>query len=176
MYEEDELGSDDLDAVLELSLKQYQNNNGHDYEENGFHEASSSHTNGHKPSYLRKNEIQGKLSALDAELNSLDAEIQALQEARRNVLLEREALQKELAATRLPQQVAAAPPDRRSSRKHDANAQTDNYADPKGFEWTPELKSRLRKVFKIQDFRLCQEGQVDSFTPHTLVLIDSMFL
>ncbi|QRW06395.1 ATP-dependent DNA helicase [Ceratobasidium sp. AG-Ba] len=162
MYDVDELGSDDLDAVLEFSRQQYQNGdrqvqNYARHEEDVFDAVGSSHTKGHTPAYLRKNEIQGKLSALDAELNSIEAEIQSLQEARRNVLLEREALQKELAATRLPQQTSVAPLDRRSTKNYDANAQSINYADPKGFEWTHELKSRLRKVFKIQDFRLCQE-------------------
>ncbi|QRV92276.1 DEAD/DEAH box helicase [Ceratobasidium sp. AG-Ba] len=167
MYDVDELGSDDLDAVLEFSRQQYQNGdrqvqNYVRHEEDAFDTAGSSHTKGHTPAYLRKNEIQGKLSALDAELNSIEAEIQSLQEARRNVLLEREALQKELATTRLPQQTSVAPLDRRSTKNYDANAQSINYADPKGFEWTPELKSRLRKVFKIQDFRLCQEGVVNA--------------
>jgi ATP-dependent DNA helicase Q1 len=130
--------------------------------------AGPSRTNDQKPSYLRKSELQGKLSALGTELNSIDAEIQALQEARRNVLLEREALQKELAATQLPQQAAAAPPDRRSNKNQDLGASGINYADAAGFEWTPELKKRMRKVFKIQDFRLCQEGYAYVlFSPHT---------
>ncbi|KAF8600248.1 ATP-dependent DNA helicase [Ceratobasidium sp. AG-I] len=165
MYNDDGLDSDDLDAVLELSRQQYHNGGG-EHEDNvkgAYETPDSSRQNDHKPAYLRKNEVQGQIAALDAELNSIDADIQSLQEARRNVLLEREALQRELAATRTPQQQpSTSSSSRRTGPGHSTNASGINYADPAGFEWTPELKQRMRKVFNIQDFRLCQEGVVNA--------------
>ncbi|CAE6431582.1 unnamed protein product [Rhizoctonia solani] len=153
MYYQDELGSDDLEDVLELSLQQYQNG-GRANQRNGnaSHEAGPSN----QPSYLRKNEIQTHISSLDAELASIDAEIQALQEARRNILQEKEALQKELATTRAPTRAV-----KTSTTSTKATGAT-NYADPAGFEWTDEVKKRMRSVFGIKDFRLCQEGVVNA--------------
>ncbi|QRW20085.1 DEAD/DEAH box helicase [Rhizoctonia solani] len=41
-------------------------------------------------------------------------------------------------------------------------AGTTNYADPGGFEWTDDVKKRMRAVFGIKEFRLCQEGVVNA--------------
>ncbi|CAE7231975.1 unnamed protein product [Rhizoctonia solani] len=148
MYDQDELGSDDLEDVLELSLQQYQNNSGRN--EDIYQDAGTSK----QPSYLRKNEIQTQLSSLDVELVSIDAEIEALQEARRNILRDREKLQKELANTRAP--------TRNVKNTMAKAAGATNYADRGGFEWTDEVKKRMRSVFGIKEFRLCQEGVVNA--------------
>ncbi|KAG8698532.1 hypothetical protein FRC11_014363, partial [Ceratobasidium sp. 423] len=153
MYHQDELGSDDLEGVLEISLQQYQSGrraNGH--KEDVFYDAGPSN----QPSYLRKNELQTHLSSLDAELVSIDAEIQALQEARQNILQEKEALQRELATTRAPTRAV------KNSATSTKTSRATNYADPAGFEWTDEVKKRMRSVFGIKDFRLCQEGVVNA--------------
>ncbi|CAE6407088.1 unnamed protein product [Rhizoctonia solani] len=150
MYHQDELGSDDLEDVLELSLKHYQNTGGR--HEDTSHDAGSSN----QPSYLRKNELQTRLSSLDTELASIDAEIQALQEARRNILHEKETLQKELATTRAPIRAV------KNATTSTKAAGATNYADPAGFEWTDDVKKRMRSVFGIKEFRLCQEGVVNA--------------
>ncbi|CAE6507720.1 unnamed protein product [Rhizoctonia solani] len=155
MYDQDdELGSDDLEGVLELSLQQYQNNGGRatGQNEDELNDAGPSN----QPSYLRKNELQVQLSSLDAELVSIDAEIQSLQEARRNILQEKEALQRELATTRAP---TRAPKNATTSTKTTGAI---NYADPAGFEWTDPVKKQMRSVFGIKEFRLCQEGVVNA--------------
>jgi ATP-dependent DNA helicase Q1 len=90
---------------------------------------------------------------LDAELVSIDAEIQALQQARQNILKEKELLQKELATTRAPARVV-------KSSTNTIGAGSTNYTDPAGFEWTDEVKKRMRAIFGIKEFRLCQEGYV----------------
>ncbi|CEL62698.1 hypothetical protein RSOLAG1IB_05054 [Rhizoctonia solani AG-1 IB] len=153
MYDQDELGSDDLEDVLELSLQQYQKNGS-----GSIDRTSGKHLDAEgleKPSYLRKNELQARLSSLDAELVSIDAEIQALQQARQNILKEKELLQKELATTRAPARVV------KSSTNTIATGSTD-YTDPAGFEWTDEVKKRMRAIFGIKEFRLCQEGVVNA--------------
>ncbi|CAE6430368.1 unnamed protein product [Rhizoctonia solani] len=154
MYHQDALGSDDLEDVLELSLQQYQGNGGRakGHKQEVFYDDGPSN----QPFYLRKNELQTHLSSLDAELASIDSEIQALQEARRNILQEKEALQRELASTRAPTRVV-----KNSTTSTKASGAT-NYADPAGFEWTDQVKKRMRSVFGIKDFRLCQEGVVNA--------------
>ncbi|KAF8713392.1 ATP-dependent DNA helicase, partial [Rhizoctonia solani] len=149
MYDQDELGSDDA----KLSLQQYQSNGGRasgHTEEVSFGAGSSN-----KPSYLRKNELQTHLSSLDSELASIDAEIQALQQARQNIVKEKEALQRELATTRAPNRTVKVSTSAKT-------AGTTNYADPGGFEWTDDVKKRMRAVFGIKAFRLCQEGVVNA--------------
>ncbi|CAE6448446.1 unnamed protein product [Rhizoctonia solani] len=150
MYDQDELDSDDLEGVLELSLKQYQNNGIRADGHTGDAVGSSN-----QPSYLRKNELQAHLSSLDAELASIDAEIQALQQARQNILKEKEALQRELATRRAPTRAV-----KNSTSTKTAGAI--NYADQVGFEWTDEVKKRMTTVFGIKEFRLCQEGVVNA--------------
>ncbi|KAJ1299658.1 hypothetical protein OPQ81_009110 [Rhizoctonia solani] len=153
MYDQDELGSDDLEGVLELSLQQYRNNgqaNGHN--EIAFNDSGLSN----QPSYIRESELQAHLSSLDAELASIDAEIQALQEARRNILQEKGALQRELATTRAPARTL------KNAAIASKASGAINYADTSGFEWTDEVKKRMRGVFGIKEFRLCQEGVVNA--------------
>ncbi|KAG8818854.1 hypothetical protein FRC19_010280 [Serendipita sp. 401] len=45
----------------------------------------------------------------------------------------------------------------RDNRRSEAQPGTNYFSQ---FDWSPELKRRMKRVFGFQDFRLCQEGYV----------------
>nr|GAT44070.1 ATP-dependent DNA helicase [Mycena chlorophos] len=97
--------------------------------------------------YLHRQAIGQELTRLDAELEKIEEDIgklQALAALRRE---DRDKLLAELDDLSAPT---------KSKGKGKATGGTDYATDD--FVWSPELKSKLRSVFKIQNFRLCQEG------------------
>lgn len=114
-----------------------------------------SETGGKQQNYLLRQELNGRLASLEAELKRIDEDIEKLKKLRSNIFLEKESIIKELNVhvhtRKQPQSVG----ETRGQRE--LSVRTIDYMSEQ-FEWSGELKARMRDVFKIQGFRLCQEG------------------
>lgn len=105
----------------------------------------TSYTKG--PMYIRRQELKEEIEQFDAEIEKYEEEllsIKALIDLRKE---ERKQKLQELEATRASY-----------SRKGKDKDGID-YGKEK-FEWLPSLKARMKEVFGINSFRLCQEGCV----------------
>ncbi|KAJ7225663.1 ATP-dependent DNA helicase [Mycena pura] len=105
--------------------------------------------NGHKagPTYLRRQELSREIAKLDAELSNIDEEIAKLKAL--------SALRKE-DRRKLLEELEFASASANAKGKGKATGGTDYSAND--FPWSGELKVQLKKVFKIDNFRLCQQG------------------
>ncbi|EJD05581.1 ATP-dependent DNA helicase [Fomitiporia mediterranea MF3/22] len=118
--------------------------------------SSSTAVNGDN-TYERRQELNGRMSALDAELKDVKEQISDLQDLQAQILAEKQNIDQELKTlngSRLSEVIAS------SSGKGKGKAPSGgaiNYMT-EAFEWSGELKARMREVFSIQSFRLCQEG------------------
>ncbi len=121
-----------------------------------------------EPSYLAKNRLNSKISSLEAEIVSVDADIQQLRTLRQNLLAEKTAIQRELdLLTGRVGESQALNGDAPVVGKGKGKAKFIDYSEE--FEWTPGLKDKMKRVFGIKSFRLCQEGWVryiDLFDQH----------
>ncbi|KAG9048491.1 hypothetical protein FS837_012747 [Tulasnella sp. UAMH 9824] len=122
--------------------------------------SSSSRPNGAhaEPTYLRRQQLQTRVSALSAEIASIDEDIARLNAVREGCLKERAAVEQELNLIRLASAVQRnhdnATPG--PSTSNSASAGRIDYAGE--FEWTAGMKAKMRAVFGIREFRLCQEA------------------
>lgn len=157
MYQDDYFGSDDLDEAIARSLDDLAPIVGRS---NGVPSSSSSKLDGahSEPAYVRRHALQSRVSALSAEIASIDEDIARLNALREGCLRERAEAEQALNSIRL----ASA-----AQRNHDTTAggpSTSNSAsagriDYAGeFEWTAGMKAKMKAVFGIREFRLCQEA------------------
>lgn len=102
------------------------------------------------PSYLRKQIVTGQLSKIEEEISSIDDDITKLKAARSLLILDRERILKELKGT----QSAPVLSDRKGKGKATGGI---DYQGGK-FDWDEVLKVRMKKVFGIDNLRLCQRG------------------
>ncbi|KAJ6604511.1 ATP-dependent DNA helicase [Mycena vulgaris] len=137
----DHVGSDDMDAILEMSA----------LEDQPFspRPGPSRATNGHHgaPTYLRKQELNREISELDAELKKIQEEISGLKALHALREEDRRKLLDELERTSAPANAKG---------KGKAAGGTDYSADD--FPWYGGIKAQMKKVFGINNFRLCQQG------------------
>ncbi|KAL5514242.1 hypothetical protein ACEPAG_2330 [Sanghuangporus baumii] len=149
LFTADEVGSDDMEAVLEFSAREAA--------QRSTAASSSTAVNG-SHSYSGRQELNGRLSELESELKDVDEQIEKLRELRSQVIAERNRVNEKIktmqGTSRLSASNSLAPA--RSSGKA-LQAGSINYMT-EVFEWSGELKARMREVFGIQNFRLCQEG------------------
>ncbi|KAJ7932543.1 ATP-dependent DNA helicase [Mycena leptocephala] len=140
----DHVGSDDMPLVLEaLSASNQlpfsrQAQAGPSRPVNGYRDA---------PTYQRKGELNQEIAKLDAELKNINDDISKLRELAALRSQERQKLLDEL-------ERASAPANAKGKGK--AIGGTDYSLDD--FPWSGELKMQMKKVFKIDNFRLCQQG------------------
>ncbi|KAJ7783633.1 ATP-dependent DNA helicase [Mycena maculata] len=130
----DYLGSDDMDAILEMTMEDDQ-------------PGPSSRPGPSRATYVRKQEINREISKVDAELANIQKDILQLKAL---YALRKEDKQKLLDEL----ERSSAPVNAKGKGK--ATGGTDYMSDD--FEWCGELKTRMKKVFKIDNFRLCQQG------------------
>ncbi|KAG6333049.1 hypothetical protein ID866_6038 [Astraeus odoratus] len=142
-YDSDHAGSEDMDDILEMSLLEHQNTT----------KEAKSGPSGAQPSYLRKHDLNSRVSALDIEIQDIDEQIQKLRAVQQALLLEKEGLLRQCQLLSQPGSSAAA--TCRAKGKCKAVNNTIDYSIE--FDWAPELKSMM-KVFGINNFRLCQQG------------------
>ena len=133
-----------MQAILEMSRYEY-------YKDLG---ATGAPKETEQSSYLRKHEMNSRLSALESEINEVDEQIEKLKTLRQNLLEEKEEIIRQ--------------------NKTISNGQSDGKStvnDGKGkarasgtidytivFDWDPQLKRTMKAVFGISTFRLCQQG------------------
>ncbi|KAJ7492759.1 ATP-dependent DNA helicase [Mycena latifolia] len=136
----DYVDSDDMDQILEMTASSSRPQAG---------PSRSTNTNGDHgaTTYLRKQELNKQVSALDAELAKIHEDISQLKafytaraEHRQELLDELERL--------------SAPVNAKGKGK--AAGGTDYSAED--FPWSDGLKAQMKKVFGIKNFRLCQQG------------------
>ncbi|KIJ27343.1 hypothetical protein M422DRAFT_37824 [Sphaerobolus stellatus SS14] len=110
---------------------------------------------GEIPSYIRKKNLNIQISAVDAEITSIDAEIVKLQKLRGTLIEERNGLVKQI--NELDSSSTRGDNTSSKGKKHGTGI---NYDDE--FEWTVPMKARMKAVFGIDDFRLCQNAVCNS--------------
>ena len=110
------------------------------------------------PSYSQKQELNARLSSLDIELRGVDEDLKKLKELRAKLFKERDGVLKELEGGKGGQGCASGS-GRGQTKLNGLAAGTGktNYMTER-FEWAGELKRRMKEVFSIDAFRLCQEG------------------
>ncbi|KIJ15140.1 hypothetical protein PAXINDRAFT_180755 [Paxillus involutus ATCC 200175] len=142
-YDSDHVGSDDMEAILEFSRVQ---NRG----EVGVAGPSKETA---QPSYLRKHELSARLSALESEIQGVDEQVQKLKALRQSLLAEKQEV------LRQTQAISHAQPATTAAINGKGKAKTSGTIDyAMEFDWAPQLKGTMKKVFGISSFRLCQQG------------------
>jgi molybdopterin converting factor small subunit len=111
-----------------------------------------------EPSYVAKQRLNLKISGLETEIASVEEDISRLQALRQNLLAEKlEALRELQGHSARPQvQAANKGADASGSGSGKGKSKLINYAEE--FEWSRGLKDKMKRVFGINNFRLCQEG------------------
>ena len=105
-----------------------------------------------QPSYVVKQHLNSQISVIESEISSVDAEIENLRRLRENLVSER----KELLS-----QLNSAPHVIHSPGYHDKGKKVVTRVDyTESFDWTCPMKARMKSVFGIESFRLCQEACV----------------
>lgn len=107
-----------------------------------------------EPSYLAKSRINARIGSLDSEIASIDHDIAQLAKLKQELVKERRTLQVELDAVDTTRSVehANAP----CSSKSKESPGIIDYTEE--FEWSGSMHGRMREVFGINSFRLCQQG------------------
>lgn len=147
-FQSDELGSDGLEEVLELSRGEYRTNQAQSRPTTGSSRPPVQYT------LSQRQKLNSRLAALDAEIHDVEQNIDKLNVLRRDLTAQRKDLETELRNS--------ATNDINSSHskgkgKDKQNVQvTINYSEQ--FEWSGALKARMKEIFGIPSFRLCQEG------------------
>ncbi|KAG8954861.1 hypothetical protein FRC04_010344 [Tulasnella sp. 424] len=111
-----------------------------------------------EPAYLRRHELQTRVSALSAEIASIEEDIARLNAVRDGCLKERSVAEQELNSIRFA-----------SAAQHNLGATTagPSTSNPASrekidyggeFEWSAGMKAKMRAIFGIWEFRLCQEA------------------
>ncbi|KLO09213.1 ATP-dependent DNA helicase [Schizopora paradoxa] len=115
-------------------------------------EASGSGTS-HQPNYKMRQELSARVSSIEAEIQGVDEEIERFKALRETLVRDKNEALKQLNSLHEDRDNIKARAVMRSVLK----GRTTDYTKS-DFEWTDELKRRMREVFSIPSFRLCQEG------------------
>lgn len=134
-----------MEAILEMSRA--------DYGEDFSIADASKETIQPQPSYLRKHEMNARVSALDVELNGIDEQIEQLKVVRQTLLREKQDILRQSETMSNARTTGS----KTVNGKGKARAsETINYTIV--FDWDAQLKGTMKKVFGIANFRLCQQG------------------
>lgn len=125
-------------------------------------EASGSGTS-HQPSYKMRQELSARVSSIEAEIQGVDEEIERFKALRETLVRDKNEALKQLNSLHESRSTVVTGGEIRSAPKGGTTDYTVS-----DFEWTGELKRRMKEVFNIPSFRLCQEGCV--YTNHLLCL------
>jgi ATP-dependent DNA helicase Q1 len=107
-----------------------------------------------EPSFVIRQRLNAEVTAIDGELASIDAEILTLRQLRETLASERSNLLKELRKT-AETHINIVDDDSPDEGKKVTSVIVDY---TKSFEWTAAMKARMKNVFGIDNFRLCQEA------------------
>ncbi|KAF8316779.1 ATP-dependent DNA helicase [Clavulina sp. PMI_390] len=137
-----------MDEILEMSRNETRPSTSRT---NAVSIASSSSS---EPIYAAKSRLQGRLNELTKEITSLDQSIAELQQLRNNLASQASGVEAELRSLQSgPTALASSAKGKRASTSQEAAI---DYNEE--FEWSGPMKARMKEVFSIQSFRLCQEG------------------
>ena len=100
----------------------------------------------------RRQELQRRKERLRAEIRDVEEKIEKLTNLRSGLEVEWNELNADI-------QLLDHPVTTTLDKKGKARAEIINYQDDL-FNWSGDLRTRLREVFGIENFRLCQEGYV----------------
>ena len=116
--------------------------------------------------FRTKQNINGRITALDVEIRGVETDIQKLQTLRSQLLAERQSLLQQITGLGTYSSNA-------NGKGKDVNVAPNsvNYLQEQ-FDWSGELKARMKKVFNISSFRLCQEGYVRIIHPFSLISLN----
>jgi ATP-dependent DNA helicase Q1 len=113
-------------------------------------------------SYLRKQTLNNQLNKIEGEISDVEQDIRTFQALRSDLLRKKVEIQKQLGEVQ-PTRTETA------DRKGKGKARNDGIDYTREFDWSNELKARMKKVFGIDSFRLCQQGCVLLFLLSSLV-------
>ncbi|KAF9460286.1 ATP-dependent DNA helicase [Collybia nuda] len=133
----DHVGSDDLDAVLDFSLREH--------EDMVSQRVPSFSSKPDQPQLSRKQALHARIAEYDAEIENYEAEILS---TRALISLRKEDRQ------RMMEELESMHHTNRGKGKVNTGI---NYGKEE-FEWTRGLKVKMKEVFGIGNFRLCQQG------------------
>lgn len=141
-------------AILEMSLVEHERSSSGS--KAGPSRSKSAQTVNHVPSHLQRHTLNEKIAELDAEIKGYDEEINDIKRLRVLRVQDRDALLEQLQQTRgFGAQTATVQGNGREQQAHGGI----DYTAP-GFDWSQGMKAKMKKVFGIDQFRLCQEGYV----------------
>ncbi|KAF8067491.1 ATP-dependent DNA helicase [Lyophyllum atratum] len=131
----DHVGSDDLDAILELSREE--------------HEMTQAKSHRETSMYSQKQQLKEKLAQYDTEIAKYEEEMRLTRLLMDHSKGKRDEILKELEMLR---------PSYAGTGKGKGKAKDGIDYGQEKFEWTHGLKAKMKAVFGIENFRLCQEG------------------
>ena len=131
--------------ILELSREEYQSSS-----------APGPSRSVDEPSYLRKQNLNGELNKIEREISDIDHDIRNLRDLRSDLLQQKVEIEKKLGEVQPTRYDTNGAMDRKGKGK----ARQDGIDYTLEFDWSYELKARMKKVFRIDNFRLCQQGCV----------------
>jgi len=132
-----------LEAILEMSRFEYQKDLG----------VAEAPKESEQPSYLRKHEMNARLSALESEIKGVDEQIEQLKGLRQSLLQEKQEMMRQ------NKMLSSAQSAGNTAVSGKGKARADRAIDYTiEFDWNHQLKGTMKKVFGITDFRLCQQG------------------
>lgn len=105
-----------------------------------------------QPSYLQKHNLNARLSSIEAEIKGVDNNIEQLRTLRESLLMERKEILDELQRSQVARVSTIESKVKGKAKQQGA---IDYTAE---FDWTSALKDKMKKIFGIANFRLCQEG------------------
>ena len=114
--------------------------------------------NGETPVYSKKQELNGRLSALEKELKEIEEKISEFQDLRATIISERQAVLDELRQQNQSRpSYAPAPVGDRSKGVAPGADGAINYMT-EVFDWEGVMAARMKEIFNVPSFRLCQRG------------------
>jgi hypothetical protein len=143
-----------MDQIVEQSRMEYNSSLKRDAASGSSRPGPSNQTQHEESSYLRKFELKQEIASLDAEIADIRRDIMQLEEQSKLRAKDKDGLIKELRA--LDQRQTSAQSDASKKGKGRASEGTIDYSAD--FDWSPELRLKMKRVFGIDDFRLCQKG------------------
>ncbi|KAL4258185.1 ATP-dependent DNA helicase [Pleurotus pulmonarius] len=103
----------------------------------------------------RRKDLQKRIAGIESEIQSYDEELRKIQDVRALRMREKGDLEDQLEALR-QQNIFGVGGNPQGKGKQPLKDVLDYGSDD--FQWVPQLKTKLQKVFGIQNFRLCQQG------------------
>lgn len=132
-----------MEVILEMSRDEY-------HKDLGIAEAPKELG---QPSYVRKQEMNACLSALESEIKGVDEQIEQLKALRQKLLQEKQEIMRQNKTICNVESTGNTTANGKGKAK--ATGTIDYTIE---FDWDPQLKGTVKTVFGITSFRLCQQG------------------